>query len=397
MSKILIIDDDPTIRMTLQRFLKSQGYDVIVAKDGQEGLEKIKEMHPSLIICDWMMPVIDGLEVCRQVKSNLELSNIYFILLTARDQETDLVRGLDMGADDFLSKPPRINELRARVRAGLRLYQATQEIQRQKQLIEQELMQASVYVRSLLPDPMTGDISIQSSFLPSTQLGGDSFDYFWLDNDHLAVYLLDVSGHGVGSALLSVSVLNLIRSRSLHHNQTYSQNTNFYSPCEVLNDLNMTFQMSRHNEMYFTIWYGVYRLSDRRLTYASGGHPPAVLISNEEIPKIKLLKTAGLPIGLMPDVGYQEQSCYLDTNCRLYLFSDGVYEITQPDGSIWGLNSLIDTFIRVPSDQQSRINHILNRVKETAQSNSFEDDLSLLEVEFTFSEEARDEYNRSLA
>jgi sigma-B regulation protein RsbU (phosphoserine phosphatase) len=382
MLQILVIDDDPTIRMTLQRFLKSQGYDAIVAKDGEEGLAKANELKPSLIICDWMMPIIDGLEVCRQIKSNPELANIYLILLTARDQEGDLVRGLEMGADDFLSKPPRINELRARVRAGLRLYQATEEIQRQKRLIEQELTQASQYVRSLLPAALDGDICIQSSFLPSTQLGGDSFDYFWLDSDHLALYLLDVSGHGVGSALLSVSVLNLMRTRSLRRSRTSQDTTNFYNPSEVLSDLNNTFQMAVHNEMYFTIWYGVYDKQTHKLVYASGGHPPAVLISNEEIPKIKLLKTAGLPIGMMPDINYQEQVCEIDTSSRLYLFSDGVYEIPQENDSIWGFNALIDTFIRIPNDRHSRIEHILTCVKAAANNRPFEDDLSLLEVEF---------------
>lgn len=382
MPQILIIDDDPTMRMTLQRFLKSQGYNVILAKDGQEGLAKAEEVHPSLIICDWMMPIMDGLEVCRQIKSNAKLSSIYLILLTARDQEGDLVKGLEMGADDFLSKPPRINELRARVRAGLRLYQATQELQRQKQVIEQELFQASQYVRSLLPTPLEGEISIRSSFLPSTQLGGDSFDYFWLDQDHLALYLLDVSGHGVGSALLSVSVLNIMRTRSLRNSLTSQENTNFSSPSQVLRDLNNTFQMSVHNEMYFTIWYGVYNKQNQTLVYASGGHPPAVLISNEDIPTIKLLKTSGLPIGMMPDIDYYDQMCEIDTNSRLYLFSDGVYEIPQENDGIWGFNALIDTFIHTPSDRLSRIEHILNCVKTAANNRPFEDDLSLLEVEF---------------
>ena len=382
MSRILIIDDDPTIRMTLQKFLKSQGYDVILAKNGEEGLASAKNLHPSLIICDWMMPIMDGLEVCLQIKGDIKLANIYLILLTARDQEGDVVKALEMGADDFLSKPPRINELRARVRAGLRLYQATEEIQKQKQLIEQELSQASEYVRSLLPEPLKGDISIQSSFLPSTQLGGDSFDYFWLDSDCLAFYLLDVSGHGVGSALLSVSVLNLMRTRSLRRSRTSQDTTNFYSPSEVLSDLNNTFQMSVHNEMYFTIWYGVYDKKTHQLVYASGGHPPAVLISNQEIPKIKLLRTDGLPIGMMPDINYQQQICEIDTNSRLYLFSDGVYEIAQKDDHIWGVNALIDTFIRTPSDRLSRIDYILACVKEAANNRPFDDDLSLLEVEF---------------
>ena len=237
-------------------------------------------------------------------------------------------------------------------------------------------------MRSLLPAPITGEISIQSSFLPSTQLGGDSFDYFWLDSDRLAFYLLDVSGHGVGSALLSVSVLNLMRTRSLRRSQTSQNITNFYSPSEVLRDLNNTFQMSFHNEMYFTIWYGVYDQKTHQLVYASGGHPPAVLISNQEIPKIKLLKTAGLPVGMMPDINYHEQVCEIDISSRLYLFSDGVYEISQEDNSIWGFNSLIDTFIRTPSDRLSRIDHILACVKEAAHNRPFEDDLSLLEIEF---------------
>jgi sigma-B regulation protein RsbU (phosphoserine phosphatase) len=140
--------------------------------------------------------------------------------------------------------------------------------------------------------------------------------------------------------------------------------------------------MSVHNEMYFTIWYGVYNKQTHQLVYSSGGHPPAVLISNEDIPKIKLLKTAGLPIGMMPDINYQEQVCEIDTSSRLYLFSDGVYEIPQENDNIWGFNALIDTFIRTSSDRNSRIEHILTCVKAAANNRPFEDDLSLLEIEF---------------
>jgi sigma-B regulation protein RsbU (phosphoserine phosphatase) len=140
--------------------------------------------------------------------------------------------------------------------------------------------------------------------------------------------------------------------------------------------------MSVHNEMYFTIWYGVYNKQTQQLVYASGGHPPAVLISNDDIPKIKLLKTSGLPIGMMPDIEYHEQTCEIDTDSRLYLFSDGVYEIPQEDESIWGFNALLDAFIHTPSDRLSRIEHILSCVKEAANNRPFEDDLSLLEVEF---------------
>jgi phosphoserine phosphatase RsbU/P len=391
MSQILIIDDDPTMRLTLSRTLKKQGYAVTIAKNGEEGLEQAKLLHPSLIICDWMMPKMDGLDVCRQVKAIAELSNSYFILLTAKDNVGDLVKGLENGADDFLSKPPNLNELRARVRAGLRLHQANQELQNQKQILEKELSQAAEYVRSLIPEPLADkNIVTDACFLPSAQLGGDCFDYFWLDSDHFAMYLLDVSGHGVGSALLSVSILNLLRTRSLPRAIASDQaNINFYAPGEVLAALNEYFQMSKHQEMYFTIWYGVFECSTRLLTYSSGGHPPALLLTpdraNLGLPRVQHLHTAGLPVGMITGVEYDSVSCEVPIGSRLYLYSDGAYEITQPDQSIWGMDALIralqNAFITANNSDSSGISSMLFQIRKAMEPNlSFEDDISLLEV-----------------
>jgi phosphoserine phosphatase RsbU/P len=400
MSQILIIDDDPTMRLTLSRSLKNQGYEVVLAADGGEGLRLAKSLHPALIICDWMMPVINGLEVCRIVKATPELANTYFILLTARDQEEDLVQGLETGADDFLAKPPRINELKARVRAGLRLYQANHDLQLQKQLLENELSQAAEYVRSLLPPDQDDIVSIHSCFLPSTQLGGDCFDYYWLDHENFVVYLLDVSGHGVGSALLSVSVLNLLRTRGLRSRTHPLEATDFRKPSEVLSDLNANFQMSDHNEMYFTIWYGVYNTMSRQITYASGGHPPAILISpdrsnpksSDRSQKVQQLKTVGLPVGMVPEAEYQEGFFAVPPESALYIFSDGAYEIPLDDESIWGIDSLIEALMHQPSTyqqenlssgQKSPIEYALSCAKSVNKTGDIlEDDLSLLEIRF---------------
>lgn len=136
MAKILIVDDDITVQLVLQDLLESEGHEVAVALDGEEGLQLAHKLHPDLMICDWMMPGVDGLEVCRQVKANPELAAMFFILLTAREEVTDRVEGLDTGADDFLSKPIETEEFLARVRAGLRLHSLTQKLSQGNQQLE---------------------------------------------------------------------------------------------------------------------------------------------------------------------------------------------------------------------------------------------------------------------
>lgn len=381
MPRILIVDDDPVIRLILMRALQQQGYEVVVADNGEAGIKEANRVQPALIICDWMMPGIDGLEVCRQIKANARLATTFFILLTSRGEVEDRVRGLDSGADDFLSKPIEMNELKARVRAGLRLHQTSQDLQTQKQLLEAELAEAAAYVRSLLPLPVADSIAIRSCFIPSRQLGGDCFDYFWLDDNCLAIYLLDVSGHGLGAALPSISILNLVRSQSL-------PNVDFYEPASVLKGLNETFQMSDHSERYFTIWYGVYHRSRGQLVYASAGHPPAVLVSGSlpETVEVKRLKTPGLPIGMFMDSEYASHCCEIPESSTLYIFSDGVYEILQPDGTTWTLDSFIDVLVEAQCVSLMSLDKILASVQLTNVKDAFEDDLSLLQIQFDVDE-----------
>lgn len=380
MLKILVIDDDPIIRLFLKKALQKQGYDVSLATNGKEGLELAQSIQPGLIICDWIMPVMDGLDVCRHVKADPNLSTTFFILLSSRRGLADRVQGLDSGADEFLSKPIEVVELQARVRAGLRLHQMSQDLQRQKQMLEAEIDEAVEYVRSLIPAPMHGAVSIDSCFIPSRQLGGDCFDYYWLDPDYLVIYLLDVSGHGLGATLLSTAVLNLLRSQSL-------PDVNFYQPHDVLRSLNDTFQMNSHNEKYFTIWYGVYNKAKRLLTYASAGHPPAIMISesaDENAPRsastVSRLKTPGLPIGMMPEAVFQSDRYFVPANSSLYVFSDGIFEVGQLRGGTWGLNDFVD--LLSTRNPHANLQDILDVVLTYNDAESFEDDLSLLRLNF---------------
>lgn len=383
--KVLIIDDDPILRMVLTKTLEEQGYQVIAALDGEQGVEQARAVKPDLIICDWSMPRMDGLEVCHQIKTDPDLEQTFLILLTARSAIVDRVVGLDMGADDFLTKPVDTSELLARVRSGLRLLQANQklkllalDLQQQKQILEAELAEAAAYVKSLLPTSIKGNVTINAKFLPSRQLGGDCFDYYWIDDDTLILYLLDVSGHGISAALLSISIQNWLRSQSLSPEV-------LIQPSQVLKILNEKFQMNKQNDQYFTMWYGVYRQSQRQLYYSSGGHPPSILLSKtfSGSSSAQRLKTAGVAIGLFPDMEYVEQHCFIEPHSILYIFSDGIYEISQPQGGVWGLEQFVEVLVNQEKATSSDVEQVLQKICSLHSIKSFEDDCSLLQVQFS--------------
>ncbi|MGB5636698.1 MAG: SpoIIE family protein phosphatase [Waterburya sp.] len=376
MAQILIIDDDSTTQLLLERTLVMQGYDITLASDGEEGIIKAKTIRPALIICDWIMPRKNGLEVCSQIKSTPELSTTFFILLTSLDSVDDRVKGLDAGADDFLCKPIEMHELKARVRAGLRLHQLSKDLKNQKQLLEAELAEAAEYVSTILPEPLQHpSLSIDSCFIPSRQLGGDSFDYFWLDDRHLVFYLLDVSGHGLRASLPSLAVINLLRSRGLN-------SVDYYQPNTVLHGLNQTFQMSDRNDKYFTIWYGVYDKKNRSLIYSSAGHPPAILLESTPRNAEQRLKTPGVPVGMFPDIKYVNASCKIAANSSLYVFSDGIYEVEPQANSHWGLDPLINLLKKYQQTPERDLQRLLKCIRIWHPNFQFEDDLSILQIDF---------------
>lgn len=371
---ILIINSEFETRHFLHQLLSEEGYDITLWDDDPQKVDFSQFSQPTLVIGEWQPGVPSGCPLTLNgVKSDPKLPPIFCLMLIPKKQLSECTKALEQGVDDWLSYPIDPDEIKARVLAGKHILKLKTELQDQKQLLETELAEAEAYVRSLLPNDLAEKVPINARFIPSRSLGGDSYDYYWLDPDYLVIYLLDVSGHGLGSALLSTSVLNMLRSQSL-------PDVNFYRPEKVLKALNETFQMNDQNEKYFTMWYGVYNRANRQLLYASAGHPPAVLISqSEKAPQtVQCLKTSGLPIGMLPDVQYYWQRCYIPPESRLYLFSDGVYEIKQFDDTIMGLNDFID--ILANYSLSHTVDEILAQVNARAQDRTFSDDLSLLEV-----------------
>jgi sigma-B regulation protein RsbU (phosphoserine phosphatase) len=238
-----------------------------------------------------------------------------------------------------------------------------------------ELTQAARYVRSLLPAELEGPVTTRWRFEPSSALGGDFFGYDWIDEDHFGVYLLDVSGHGVGAALLSVSVANALRGRTL-------PNTDFRDPAAVLARLNDAFPMDRHDEKYFTIWYGVYHRRQRTLSYSTAGHPPALLLIGPDRARARPIEIgqACPPIGMIPNVPFPGDKVPLEAYNTVYLYSDGVYEIRKPGGAMMRRAELTRYLSSDPGP--SSPDDVWQFVQITAASQALTDDFSLLKIAF---------------
>ena len=241
---------------------------------------------PTVILQDLVMPEIDGLTLVKKFRAHEPTRETPLIVLSTKEEPAVKAEAFALGANDYIVKLPDRLELLARIRyhskgyiALLQRNEAYQALLESQHRLANEMKQAAHYVQSLLPEKLKkGDITTDWRFIPSAELGGDSFGYHWLDDDHFAFYLLDVSGHGVGSALLSVSAMNALRSQALPQ-------TDFRVPGQVLGALNNAFQMEQQNGLYFTIWYGVYQKPTRQIDYSGGGHPPALLYNGPSEPR----------------------------------------------------------------------------------------------------------------
>ncbi|TXI43105.1 MAG: PAS domain S-box protein [Mycobacterium sp.] len=243
-------------------------------------------------------------------------------------------------------------------------------LQEQTDRLTGELRSAAAYVRSILPVDLVGPVRVSSRYLASEELAGDSFDYRWIDDDHLIVYLIDVSGHGIGPALLSVSVHNMLRSGALFH-------TARLAPERVLSELNRRFQMEHHGGRYMTMWCGVYELSSRTLRYASAGAPPAFAIGGDA--GVVELSTRGQPLGLFSDADFTARSYTVPPGCRILLYSDGAYEEAFDDGRQLSIDELKALFNR---SAESSLDDFIVALRALRPSGGFEDDCSLIRMEF---------------
>lgn len=245
----------------------------------------------------------------------------------------------------------------------------------EEQRLTGELRQAVEYVRAILPEPLTeGPVRIEWFYVPSSELGGDTFGYQFLDPTTLAGFLVDVSGHGIGAGIHAVNVANTLRQRAM-------PGVDFRNPGQVAAGLNAMFPMEQHGGMILTLWYFVYDLTTRRLRFCCAGHHPGFLTSfGGPVPEPVWLKAPS--IGMLPARAWPSGEVSVAPGSRLYVFSDGVFEIEQPDGSTWGLDHLRAIIASAAASGRGESERIYQAVRRAAKPGPLADDFSLLVLHF---------------
>lgn len=270
----------------------------------------------------------------------------------------------------------QIVDVTAQVTAQQRVTELAARLQAESDRTRSELRSAAAYVASILPGDLNGVVEATSRYIPSRELGGDCFDYRWVDGDHLLVYQLDVSGKGVGAALLAVSVHNMLRSGSLGR-------AALLNPERILAILNGLFAMEQNADNYFTMWCGVFQPSRGLLRYANAAHPPALLIvPGRQQVSVTKLTTNGMPVGTFGDSHYRTAEVLVDPGSQLLLYSDGAFEITLPDGRLASADEFVSLCTSLVGTPDWSVDSLIEALRSRSATGTFDDDLSLVRMTF---------------
>lgn len=399
-ARLLVVDDNEMNRDMLSRRLERRGYSVVCVEDGERALARIATEPFDLVLLDIMMPGLDGWEVLRRIRAAHPATKLPVIMATAKDQREDIVQALSAGANDYVTKPLDFPVVQARVETQLALKRAVDEIvelktdlQRRNDQLEEanlrmrrDLESAARIQQALLPStaPDVPGVAFSWVFQPCDELGGDILNLFRIGPSHVGLYVLDVSGHGVPAALLSVTLSRLL-TPAAGQSSLVQRCTNGdgaaqpVAPADVAAELNRRFPIGENCEQYFTLLYGVLDVEQRELRYVSAGHPGPI-VQRRGQPATDL-SGAGFPIGWIPDAEFEERRLGLDRGDRLIVYSDGINEARNHARELFGHERIIETMDRVRDTPLAESLARLIRTARDFRGGPFDDDVTALALE----------------
>ncbi|HUG20060.1 MAG TPA: SpoIIE family protein phosphatase [Planctomycetaceae bacterium] len=391
-ASILVVDDTSANLQVLAGMLKDRGYKVRPVPSGKLALLAARRDPPDLILLDINMPEMNGYEVCEHLKADDELKGIPIIFISALTEPLDKVKAFATGGVDYITKPFQMEELHARVETHLKLRRLQIELEKTNSQLSKinsrmsrDLQAAAKIQETFLPRKVLCVPGVDFAWIyqPCDELAGDGLSIIPLGDDKFGLYVLDVSGHGVASALLSVTLSRLLSPPSEPSSILIRDGDrggyDIAPPVEVATRLNQLFPFDPSIEQLTTMIYGILNTATGEFRYVSAGHPGPVHLPYRADPVI--LESEGFPIGLANEV-YEERSVCLGAGDRLYLYSDGVPEAMNPAGDQFGDAQLLDAIVQGRSvPLQENVASLVGEITRWHGTGRPHDDLSILAVE----------------
>lgn len=359
-TRVLVVDDSRLQRRILVSVLRRMGLEALEAENARDALEICAAQPPDLVISDWVMPGMSGLDFARAFRALPHEGYGYFILLTSKSEKVEIAQGLDAGADDFLTKPVNPGELRARIAAGDRIVGMQRQLSEQNQLIsetlsqlqavyekiDQDLIQAKNIQKSLVPERTRrfGASRISLLLKPCGHIGGDLVGMFSPGLNRVGFYCIDVSGHGITSAMMTARLGGYLSGKHFNENVAMIQKQyEFYglrAPRHVARELNDRLMEDTGIEEYFTMVYAMADLDTGLVQMVQCGHPHPLVLRRDGTSQF--LGQGGPPVGLLPDMRFEQFETQLHHGDRLLLYSDGFTECRLKNGEMLEDAGLVD-------------------------------------------------------
>jgi sigma-B regulation protein RsbU (phosphoserine phosphatase) len=382
-AKILVVDDEPQLeRLIRQRFrkkIKNQEYEFTFSQDGPEALDIVKQNADiDIVLTDINMPKMDGLTFLGKLDEIN--SKLKAVMVSAYGDMKNIRTAMNRGAYDFVTKPIDFDDLEMTINKALKdleLLKIAQRAQEELVHLQQELTIASEIQQAIIPKnfdifPNGSNFEISAQMIPASNVGGDFYDFFMLDNEHFGFVIGDVSGKGMPAALFMAISRTLLKALALKS----------LSPHKCLTDVNYLLSQDNPKSMFVTLFYGVLNINSGELEYSNGGHNPPIL-SNEESSLISLSNCNGCALGINENFEYKSEKIFLKPGISLMLYTDGIPEAINKEEKIYSDDRLQEHFSKSSSNSSDKIiKTLIKDVKTFAEDVPQSDDITALVIKY---------------
>ena len=382
--KILIVDDEPFNIDYLEQELEGSDYETLSASNGKEALETVHTGVPDLILLDIMMPIMDGFEVLSQLKADPFTRNIPVIIISANNDQKSIVRGIQLGAEDYLPKPFEPTLLHARVTSSLEKKHLRDLEQLYTKSMEKELEIAREIQLDFLPTrlPVPNGWDIAAYFKAAREVAGDFYDVFCLPNDQIMFFVGDVCGKGIGAALFMTLYTSLIRAAATTNHFSGSLEAQQLRPSEPVKRAilctNAYITATHADARFSTVFIGQIDLKDGKLTYMNCGNEPAFLLRADG--SLTQLAPTGPVVGLFPEARFSIGQLTLEKSDLLLVYTDGITDTLDGEDNSYGKERLLRVITESKPTCDQLLGNIVNHANGFAGGVEQFDDITMLAI-----------------